>query len=159
MLLSDLSDSQPLQVEGQLQFFSQQLMPHSLAASQACLAAASAAHTSSSAHGSADAACRVTVSMLRSYKLPRTVAGVQCSFHSPHYARLSCYWVPAPSSILWLYSDQSGDFGCCEAAVILYRASTLIQADIHNGVNQLTRNCMQHRMQTAVTWTIEVLSA
>ncbi|DBA79153.1 TPA: hypothetical protein ACH3X1_008985 [Trebouxia sp. C0004] len=62
------------QVEGQLQFFSQQLMPHSLAASQACLAAASAVRTSSSAHGSTDAACRVTVSMLRSYKLPRTVA-------------------------------------------------------------------------------------
>ncbi|KAL0053211.1 hypothetical protein WJX82_002504 [Trebouxia sp. C0006] len=61
------------QVEGQLQFFSQQLMPHSFAASQACLAAASPAHTSSSAHGSADAACRVTVSMLRSYELPRIV--------------------------------------------------------------------------------------
>lgn len=88
-----------LQVEGQLQFFSQQLMPHSLAASQACLAAASPAATSSSAHGSADVACRVTVSMLRSYKLPRTVAGLQCSFHSPYNARLSYYWVPAPSSI------------------------------------------------------------
>ncbi|DBB12764.1 TPA: hypothetical protein ACH3X3_005536 [Trebouxia sp. C0006] len=48
-------------------------MPHSFAASQACLAAASPAHTSSSAHGSADAACRVTVSMLRSYELPRIV--------------------------------------------------------------------------------------
>ena len=99
----------PLQVEGQLQFFSQQLMPHSFAASQACLAAASPAHTSSSAHGSADAACRVTVSMLRSYELPRIVTGVQCSFHSPYYALMSCYWVPASSSILWQLSDQIGE--------------------------------------------------
>lgn len=64
-----------LQVEGQLLFFAQQLMPHSQASSEACLAAASAAHSSSAAPGGSDAAHHVTVSMLRSYKIPSTLAG------------------------------------------------------------------------------------
>ena len=51
-----------LQVEGQLEFFSQQLSPHSLAASQACAAAAAA---------EPDKHCQVMLSMLCSYKLPR----------------------------------------------------------------------------------------
>ena len=50
-------------MEGQLEFFSQQLCPHSLAASQACAAAPAATEP--------DKQCQVMLSMLCSYKLPR----------------------------------------------------------------------------------------
>ena len=52
-------------MEKQLDFFSQQLSPHSLAASQACAAAAATDLSEE---------CQVTMSMLRSYKLPRLTA-------------------------------------------------------------------------------------
>lgn len=54
-----------MQVEKQLDFFSRQLSPHSLAASQACAAAAATDLSEE---------CQVTMSMLRSYKLPRLTA-------------------------------------------------------------------------------------
>ncbi|KAL3137852.1 hypothetical protein ABBQ38_005105 [Trebouxia sp. C0009 RCD-2024] len=60
-----------LQTEGQLHFFSQQLLPHSLAASQACVAAASSYSSGAAAPTDSSNPWRVTMSRLRSYKLPR----------------------------------------------------------------------------------------
>ncbi|KAL3150565.1 hypothetical protein ABBQ32_000377 [Trebouxia sp. C0010 RCD-2024] len=60
-----------LQTEGQLHFFSQQLLPHSLAAGQACAAAASSYSSSTAAPTDSSNPWRVTMSRLRSYKLPR----------------------------------------------------------------------------------------
>lgn len=62
--------SSPLQTEGQLHFFSQQLLPHSLAASQACAAAVSSYSSSTAAPTDTGNPWRVTMSSLRSFKLP-----------------------------------------------------------------------------------------
>ena len=65
-----------VQVEAQLYFFSQQLLPHSVAASQACSAAAAGNPLSSSAQTGSGSSCQVVLSMLRSYKLPGTAPGL-----------------------------------------------------------------------------------
>ena len=64
-----------LQVDGQLQLFAQQLLPHSQGASQACLAAISAGQTYPASASSSAPVHYVTLSMLRCYKLPEVSTG------------------------------------------------------------------------------------
>ena len=87
-----------LQVEGQLAFFSQQLLPYNQPASQACSAAAQ--HDSTAQHG------QISLSMLRSYRLPKPTTGV------PNQTKLCTqtfthYWVLLNRTIQGKVSSSS----------------------------------------------------
>lgn len=73
-----------LQVADQLRFFSQQLLPYSQASSQACLAAAT------NDASLLPAPAQVSLSMLRSYKLPKPATGAMSAavLHMLHCSNL-----------------------------------------------------------------------
>lgn len=117
-------------MEGQLDFFSQQLTPHSLAASQACAAAASSQQSGSVAAVDPGNQCQVTLSMLRSYKLPNklpkretaakaaSAAGGEGAMEQGRNSQTSCHdgWAPgAPWDRFVNHGDPVGmPYGCAK---------------------------------------------